>query len=184
MATGECDDSRAPAPASRDGLLTFRAAIEHERSKRQIGPAHEPKKLCIYIAGPCTGIPNENKPAFLAAELQLRGLGLDPVNPTTLPGHASHDQSWESFMRVDIPALCTCEAVALLPGWENSRGANAEHFNATLLRMDVRPLADWLSPKAGTHRTAAACTSGHACVGAVADSVRRDTSDSEGGTHD
>jgi Domain of unknown function (DUF4406) len=100
----------------------------------------------IYIAGPCTGIPNENKPAFLAAELQMRGMGFDVVNPTTLPAHAWHDQSWASFMRCDIPALCTCDAVALLPGWESSKGANVERTLALALGMGVRPLAGWLKP--------------------------------------
>jgi len=179
----ETDDSRPPAPASREGLLTFRAVIEQERSRRQIGPAHEPKRLRIYVSGPCTGIPLGNAPAFLAAELQLRGLGFEVINPTTLPGHADHDQTWASFMRVDLPALCTCDAVALLPGWRASKGAGVERDLALALGMEVRDLADWLkadhfrdvAQMVSTHRPAPACTTGQACVGAPADCVRQAT---------
>lgn len=175
----ESDDSRAPAPASREGLLTFRAAIERERNKRQIGPAHEVDYPRIYVAGPVTGLPNENRPAFTAAELQLRGLAFAVVNPLTLPHR--HDKTWASYMRECIPAMLTCESVALLPGWQLSRGAIAERDIALMLGMDVRPLADWLLPMATQPRPAAACTSGQAPVCAAADSVRQDTSDSEGG---
>jgi len=214
MMGDESHDSVAPDAGSVEGWVTFRQAIEYERTRRQIGPAFEPKKLRIYIAGPCTGIPNENRPAFLAGELQLRGLGFDVVNPTTLAGHGAHDQSWASFMKVDLPALCTCEAVALLPGWEASKGANLERHNALTLGMDVRLLADWLAPAeqcccvgdvcrggdvvggklangwrckaamAGTHRPAPSSDPQAGLVGSVAHSVRCHTSDSEGGDHD
>lgn len=166
----ECDDSRAPAPASREGLLTFRMAIERERNKRQIGPAHEVDYPRIYVAGPVTGLPNENRPAFTAAELQLRGLAFAVVNPLTLPHR--HDKTWASYMRECIPAMLTCESVALLPGWQLSRGAIAERDIALMLGMDVRPLADWLLPMASQPRPAQACTSGQAGVGADSHSVR------------
>lgn len=180
----DCDDgSNPPAPASREGLLTFRAAIEQERSKRQIGPAHEPKRLRLYVSGKMTGLPFLNYPAFIAAGLQLTGAGFDVVNPATLD-HSRHDQQWASFMRVDIKALMDCDGVALLPGWENSKGATVERDLAVALGIDVWPLAFWLLPKAGTHRPAPACSSGQAGVGASADCVRLDTSDSEGGSND
>ena len=99
----------------------------------------------IYVSGQCSGLPFNNYPAFMSAELQLRALGYDVVNPTTLPGHAQHDQTWESFMRVDLPALCTCDALALLPGWHNSRGARLEYHNAIALSMRIMALRDWLA---------------------------------------
>lgn len=187
----DCDDgSNPPAPASREGLLTFRAAIEQERSKRQIGPAHEPKRLRVYVSGKMTGLPFLNYPAFIAAGLQLTGAGFDVVNPATLD-HGRHDGSWASHMRVDIKALMDCDGVALLPGWQDSKGARTEFDLAQRLGMDVRDLADWLKADhfrdaaqmvevdshappvlAGTHRPAAACASVQACVGASADSVR------------
>lgn len=192
MATGECDDSRAPAPASREGLLTFRMAIERERDKRQIGPEHEPKKLRLYVSGPMTGLPALNFPAFMAAALQLRGMGFDAINPAEL--NPDPGKSWSECMRVDIKALMDCDGVAMLPGWEESKGACVERDLAVALGMDVRPLADWLLtpedvfglPMSGTPLPAPACTSGQAGVGAVSDSVGQrtkhlPTDDTEGG---
>ena len=99
----------------------------------------------LYISGPMSGLPFNNYPAFVSAELQLRALGYDVVNPATLPGHATHDQTWAAFMRVDLPALCTCDAVALLPGWQASKGARLEHHNALALGMRISALSDWLA---------------------------------------
>jgi hypothetical protein len=188
MMGDEIHDSAAPAPASREGLLTFRMAIEAARNERKIGPAHELRPPRIYVSGPMTGLPHLNVPAFMSAGLQLAGMGLMPINPATLD-HSGHDQTWASFMRVDIKALMGCDGVALLPGWQLSKGAIVERDLAVTLGMDVRPLADWLlrpedvfgSPMAGTHRPAPACTIGRACVGADSHCVRCDTSDGEGG---
>lgn len=187
MAAGDCDDSRPPAPASREGLLTFRMAIEQARNERRIGPAFEPKKLRLYVSGPMTGLPALNFPAFMAAALQLRGLGFEAINPAEL--NPDPGKSWAECMRVDIKHLMDCDGVALLPGWETSKGAGMECSIASMLGMDVRLLADWLkadhfvgaADMVGTHRPAAACTSGLSCVCSLADSVRLDTSDSEGG---
>jgi hypothetical protein len=38
-----------------------------------------------------------------------------------------------------------CTKMALLPGWEASRGANLEHDIAKALKFDIRNLDRWLS---------------------------------------
>lgn len=43
-------------------------------------------------------------------------------------------------MRADIKALCDCDHVVVLPGWEKSRGATLEVFIATQLGMRVTTL--------------------------------------------
>lgn len=78
----------------------------------------------VYISGPMTGLPDLNFPAFHAAANQLRGLGLDPVNPADI--NPDSGMTWAACMRADIKALCDCDALALLPGWEASRGAHLE----------------------------------------------------------
>lgn len=87
----------------------------------------------IYIAGPMSGIPEYNFPAFHAATKAWRDAGWEVVNPAeldeTIDGFdAKKDTalSHEHYMRRDIPEVAKCDAVALLPGWENSRGANNE----------------------------------------------------------
>ena len=89
----------------------------------------------IYIAGPMTGLPDFNFPAFHAAAKHLRAQGHDVVNPAEI----SPDPllSWEEWMRRDIPQLLTCEAIYLLPGWENSKGAWLEYAIANALKIPM-----------------------------------------------
>ncbi|NPT38564.1 DUF4406 domain-containing protein [Paraburkholderia xenovorans] len=81
----------------------------------------------LYLAGPMTGYPELNFPLFHAETARLRALGFQIVNPAEL--NEGNDGDWLACMRVDIAAIMTekCEGIALLPGWENSRGAPIEH---------------------------------------------------------
>jgi hypothetical protein len=47
-------------------------------------------------------------------------------------------------MRDAIRLLVECDAVALLPGWASSKGANLEYQVACGLGMEIRYLEDWL----------------------------------------
>jgi hypothetical protein len=74
-----------------------------------------------------TGYPDFNKPVFAAESARLRALGFEIVNPAEL--NEGNDGDWLACMRVDIAAIMTekCDGIALLPGWEQSRGAPIEH---------------------------------------------------------
>lgn len=89
----------------------------------------------IYISGPMSGLPELNFPAFHDAAEKLRGKGFDAVNPAEL--NAELDADWHYYMRNDIKALCDCDALALLPGWEKSSGAQLELHIAHRLGLDV-----------------------------------------------
>ena len=78
----------------------------------------------IYIAGPMTGLPGFNYPAFNAEAARLRELGWDVENPAENPAPASGE--WIDYMRMAIPQLMTCDYIVMLPGWEKSRGARIE----------------------------------------------------------
>ncbi|MGK2829220.1 DUF4406 domain-containing protein [Ralstonia pseudosolanacearum] len=78
----------------------------------------------IYIAGPMTGIQDLNFPAFHEAARALRAEGHDVVNPAEI--NSDPAAGWLTCMRADIRELMTCDAIYLLPGWENSRGARLE----------------------------------------------------------
>lgn len=88
-----------------------------------------------YIAGPMTGRPNNNFPAFHAAAAHLRGQGHEVVNPAEL--QAPDDPTWPNYMRGALRAMLTCEAVVFLPGWMQSNGARLERLVADRLRMPV-----------------------------------------------
>jgi len=93
-----------------------------------------PKKS-IYIAGPMTGLPDLNFPAFHARAAELRALGHDVINPAEI--NPDQGMSWRDCMRTDIAALVFCEAIDMLPGWENSIGATLEHHIAQRLNMVI-----------------------------------------------
>lgn len=96
----------------------------------------------LYIAGPMTGYPDENRPAFHAAHAELQSVGFVCMNPALngLP----YTAPWHHQMRRDYSMLMACHGVALLSGWERSRGARREVQMAGDLQMPVRLLADWL----------------------------------------
>ena len=95
----------------------------------------------IYISGPMSSLPNLNRDAFVAAAAKLRGLGYTVVNPaeTDPPG----EPTWEECMRADIRDMMACTHLALLPGWENSRGATLEVHIAEALGMTVLGVGDY-----------------------------------------
>ena len=98
--------------------------------------------MIVYIAGPMTGLPDLNYPAFYAAEEALTAAGhavLNPARNGTIVGNA-----WQQYMRLSIAQVLQAEAVALLPGWVNSRGALLERRIATALGLLVGAVADFL----------------------------------------
>lgn len=96
----------------------------------------------IYVAGPMTNLPEYNLPAFALATDRLKMAGYRPVNPGRHGVNPAY--TWQDYIRRGLIELLQCEAVALLPGWENSQGAALEVHVAKALKMDVEPLSTWL----------------------------------------
>lgn len=76
----------------------------------------------IYISGPMTGLLDLNFPAFHAAAAMPRQRGYDAVNPAEISAACGDD--WHMCMRADIKALCDCDTLALMPGWQKSQAAS------------------------------------------------------------
>jgi hypothetical protein len=89
----------------------------------------------IYIAGPMTGRPDFNYPAFNAAAARLRALGYAVENPAE--NNAPPCGTWSGWMRLALTQLVTCDTIALLPGWFGSRGATIEQRLAHDLGLTV-----------------------------------------------
>ncbi|WP_322979179.1 DUF4406 domain-containing protein [Pseudomonas sp. C11] len=106
-------------------------------------PRNEPRR--IYLSGPMTGLPEFNYPAFHAEAARLRALGYHVENPAENPAQ----DSWEAYMAVCIPQMATCDTIALLPGWSESRGALRERQEAVRLRMMIMPAAKIIEPTNG-----------------------------------
>lgn len=99
--------------------------------------------LRVYISGPMTGRPGMNAPAFFAAAHALREAGHVPVNPVEVCQQLGLTE-WTDCMRADIKALCDCDAIALLPGWEMSQGAQLELHIAHRLGLMIGPLETYI----------------------------------------
>lgn len=116
----------------------------------------------IYLAGPMRGIPEFNFPAFFAATVELRAAGHEVFNPAekdnekhgtdiskgNMEGRedvaaSQHGFSLREALGADLAWICAeADAIALLPGWRNSKGATAEHATAVALGLRVIELGD------------------------------------------
>lgn len=101
----------------------------------------------IYIAGPMSGRPDFNYPAFHRAAESLAHHGHDPINPARTEGREDC-REWLDFMRAALRDIADCDGIATLPGWEDSRGAHLEVEIATRLGLPVRPVEAWLEAAA------------------------------------
>lgn len=103
----------------------------------------------LYIAGPMTGIPQFNFPAFNEMAERLRSQGYEVVSPAELDddadramalasidGHVgSVEKTWGDFLARDVKLIADdgIDGILVLPGWEKSRGARLETFVANAL---------------------------------------------------
>ena len=101
----------------------------------------------LYVAGPMTGLPDFNYPAFNAAAEDLRSKGYDVLNPADLESTnlTGKPQEWRWYMRHAIGMVVQADGLAMLPGWENSTGARLEHTIAMALKLDIHPAWWWAS---------------------------------------
>ena len=102
----------------------------------------EPLPGVLYLAGPMTGLPEFNYPAFNSAAGRLRASGFEVLNPAE---NKPEIPDWVGYMREAIACLVRADAVAVLPGASDSRGARLEMKLAVELEMRVRPVRAWLT---------------------------------------
>lgn len=79
----------------------------------------------VYISGPITGLLYEEvEKAFNEAEVRLQERGYEVVNP--LKNGLPRESTWNEHMRADLKLLLDCDAIYMLDGWNNSKGAMIE----------------------------------------------------------
>jgi hypothetical protein len=103
------------------------------------------------------GIPEFNFPAFFKAADELREQGFEVFNPAQRDndhhgtdiskGNATGDEdlateqhgfNLREALGADLAWICAeADAIALLPGWEKSKGATAEYATARALGLTV-----------------------------------------------
>lgn len=78
----------------------------------------------LYLAGPMSGYPQKNYPAFHAEAARLRALGYEVISPAEA---AAESVDWLTAMRIDVALLAAdCDAIVTLPDWRASKGGNIE----------------------------------------------------------
>lgn len=106
------------------------------------------RKPTLYIAGPMTGLPENNYPAFRQAERDLRAAGYRVHNPVRSDRRADsprlNPKEWADWMRNGINQLIRCDGIALLPGYQDSKGAMVERNLAIELGLEPAHIDYWL----------------------------------------
>lgn len=103
----------------------------------------------VYIAGPMSGLPDFNYPAFFKAADDLKAAGYEPINPARQRPDVPHQGAkWIDYMRLSLRDIADADGIALLPAWEDSRGARIECWLGDELGFDVRPIGEWLEVRA------------------------------------
>jgi hypothetical protein len=110
----------------------------------------------VYLAGPMTGYPNLNFPAFDRFAARLRAVGYTVFNPAEKDRERDGVDWGQAVPSGDRVALVKAgfnprvailddltwiakeaDAVALMPGWEKSKGAQAEYALAVFLGLEL-----------------------------------------------
>lgn len=104
--------------------------------------------MSLYLCGPITGLPDYNYPAFHAAAAELRAAGWSVVNPAENP-EPCPNPTWDDWMRISLEQVRAASLLALLPGWERSKGARLEVKTARECGIPVFSLKDVLAGEAG-----------------------------------
>ncbi len=99
-------------------------------------------RIKIYISGKITGDKNYRE-KFKYHRQVLENAGYVVVDPSTF--EFADDIHWENAMRFDIREMLLCDAVALLPDWQESRGAIIEAGLAHDLGMKVQEVEKWIA---------------------------------------
>lgn len=92
----------------------------------------------LYVAGPMSGYPEHNFPAFRKAARLLRDMGHEVTSPvemdeasgfdaSTAPNVEAGSAEWAKFLARDVIVIAgDVEGVVVIDGWEQSRGAALE----------------------------------------------------------
>jgi len=104
------------------------------------------------LNGPMSGHPQFNVPAFMAAQKELNQKGFDAVLPVDLDipeerkqllkskdGLGESVRSWAELLSEDLKLIgdTAIEGIAVLPGWQYSKGAKLETYFGRLLGLEI-----------------------------------------------
>lgn len=108
-------------------------------------------KMRVYLSGAISADPNyATKFATYKVMLQRMFPDATIISPASDIDHSGHDKTWKAYMRADLEIMKTCNHIALIPDWNQSRGARMEYWLSNrwgmrwiLLPQIERVEADW-----------------------------------------
>ena len=110
-------------------------------------------RLCVV--GPMRGYAHYNAPAFEAAASRLRAAGYEVVSPVELDRAAGFcfetdtatSEQVAAFQAAALREIDTADGLAMIEGWERSRGAAKEVEKARGLGLPFETVEAWVGLK-------------------------------------
>lgn len=109
-----------------------------------VKPLYTGKRM--YLAGPMSGYPDYNFPAFFKYAAELRAKGHFVFSPAENdyalygPDFLEHPEraTYAKCLEDDLRWICRyAEVIALMPGWEKSSGVKVEKALADVLKLEI-----------------------------------------------
>jgi hypothetical protein len=96
------------------------------------------RRMSLYLSGPITGIAQLNKPAFDELREVLLPLFKNVLVPHDFfEGVDTEGWTWQQYMRTCIRELATADAIFMMQGWPDSKGACLELEVARGIGLEV-----------------------------------------------
>ena len=100
----------------------------------------------IYISGPISADSREEEERHIhvagrvATDYMCQGWAVFCPHTMTADIHYKHSKGllqWRDYLAADIYWLSRCDAIHMLPGWKNSKGASIEYLVAKGLGLEI-----------------------------------------------
>lgn len=90
----------------------------------------------VYISGPITGT-TDYMERFAQIERRLMRSGYTVVNPAKVNANLPADTTHAEYMEMSFTMLDMCDAILMMNGWQQSRGAGMEFDRAVRNGMTI-----------------------------------------------